>query len=125
MLHTCIRVLPSLPPPPQPPLQTCLRIYVLHISFIVFRFFQIRSIRKRLGWVVDYHPKVVPMISDKNKEIRYQWCKDFVKSGEDLDGLLFSDESTIWLENHATLAFRKKEDNGTLGMYMYFGIYCN
>jgi len=38
-----------------------------------------------------------------------KWCREVVKSKDDFSNLIFSDECTVQLEQHAKMCFRKKK----------------
>ena len=48
------------------------------------------------------------MIREPNKVKRLEWCLQQIESNDDLDDVIWSDESSIQLESHRRHAFRKK-----------------
>ena len=74
----------------------------------------IRRIRKELGWVVCV-PRTVPLITEQNKAHRLRFAKDVIASREILDGILFTDECTVWLQNNSVICFREIYKDGSKG----------
>ena len=66
----------------------------------------IKRCRKRLGWVVT-RPRYCQLIREGNKRKRLEWCIQCIINKEDFDDVIFSDESTVALERHGRITFRR------------------
>ena len=63
----------------------------------------IKRERRLLGWVAS-KPKYCQWVRDRNKQKRFDWCKEIISTGETFDNVIFSDECSIQL--HGRLCFR-------------------
>ncbi|XP_069052902.1 uncharacterized protein [Lepisosteus oculatus] len=72
----------------------------------------IRRVRRRLGWRYR-KTNTCPMIRLKNKEERLKQALQWIEQGEAFQDVLFTDETTVALEQFSTMAFCKK------GRYVY------
>ena len=61
--------------------------------------------RKNLGWTFHGN-RYCQLIREKNKERRVAWAREHLT--DDFDGVVWTDESMIQLENHRTFSYRKK-----------------
>ena len=66
----------------------------------------IKRARKDLGWVKS-KPKYCQLIRTANKEKRLEWCQRMLECKETFDDVIFSDESSVQLDHHGRLCFRK------------------
>ena len=68
----------------------------------------IRRARKDdLRWVKS-RPKYCQLIRSANKEKRLDWCKQMISDKEEFENVIWSDESSVQLDHHGRLCFRKK-----------------
>lgn len=47
------------------------------------------------------------MVRETNRVPRLAFAEDCIENGENFDDVIFTDESTIWLEQHGKICFRK------------------
>ena len=66
----------------------------------------IKRCRKRLGWVAT-KPRYCQLIRELNKDKRLEWCIQCRLDHEKFNDVIFSDESTVALEKHGRIVFRK------------------
>lgn len=66
----------------------------------------IKRCRKRLGWVAT-RPRYCQLIRESNKRKRLEWCIQCTLDEEDFSDVIFSDESTVALEKHGRIVFRR------------------
>lgn len=66
----------------------------------------IKRCRKRLGWVAT-RPRYCQLIRESNKDKRLEWCIQCHLDREKFNDVIFSDESTVALEKHGRIVFRK------------------
>ena len=66
----------------------------------------IKRCQKRLDWVVT-RPRYCQLIREANKHKRLEWCIQCVLDKEEFDDVIFSDESTVALERHGRITFRR------------------
>ena len=66
----------------------------------------IKRARKKLGWVKT-GPKYCQLVREKNRVDRLDFSERVHASGDDFKNVIFTDESSIWLEQHGKLCFRK------------------
>lgn len=59
------------------------------------------------GWR-KHGPKYFQAIREPNRVTRRVFCERLVETGEMFDDVIFTDESSIWLERHNKICFRKK-----------------
>ena len=68
----------------------------------------VKRARRELGWVAK-RTRYCALISTTNKEKRLDWCKSQQEKGDlEFEDVLWTDESTIQLESHRRVSFRKK-----------------
>lgn len=67
----------------------------------------IKRARWSLGWR-KRGPKYCQAVREANRVERLAFCERCEESGETFDDVLFTDESSIWLERHSKICFRKK-----------------
>ena len=73
----------------------------------------VKRARKHLGWVAT-RPKYSQLVRDANKEKRLTWCKEqLAKEDKSLD-VVFTDESSVQLDNHARICFLKQKQSRKL-----------
>ena len=68
----------------------------------------IKRARKDLGWVAT-RPKYSQLVREANKEKRLEWCRKQLAAQEKFQNVVFTDESSVQLDSHARLCFRKKK----------------
>ena len=66
----------------------------------------IKRCRKRLGWVAT-KPRYCQQIREANKTKRLEWCWKCIRENDYFDNVIFSDESTVALDKHGKLTFRR------------------
>ena len=54
------------------------------------------------------------MVREDNKLKRKRWCEEQIKNNEKFEDVIFTDESTVQLDHHGRLCFRKKKQPRTL-----------
>ena len=67
----------------------------------------IKRCRKDLGWVATA-PKYCQLIREQNKQKRLEWCWKCLNNDDHFEDVIFSDESTVALEKHGKLTFRRR-----------------
>ena len=67
----------------------------------------VKSVRWKLGWR-KHGPKYCQAIREANRVARLAFCERLEETGETFDDVVFTDESSIWLERHNKVCFRKK-----------------
>lgn len=63
--------------------------------------------RKKLGWT-RCGPRYCQMVREANRVARLQFAQECLDRGETFEDVIFTDESTIWLERHGKICFRKE-----------------
>ena len=63
--------------------------------------------RKKLGWTLS-GPKYCQLIRVPNQILRLEFCEKLLEANDTLDDIIFTDESTIMLDKHGKICFRKK-----------------
>lgn len=66
----------------------------------------LKRVRKKLGWKRS-GPKYCQMVRETNRIARLAFAEECSEAGETFDDVLFTDESTIWLEQHGKICFTK------------------
>lgn len=69
----------------------------------------IKRARKHLGWVAT-RPKYSQLVREANKQKRVEWCKKQQAANEKFENVIFTDESSVQLDSHARLCFRRKKE---------------
>ena len=67
----------------------------------------IKKVQWKLGWR-KHGPKYCQAIREPNRVARLAFCERLLETGEMFDDVIFTDESSIWLERHNKICFRKK-----------------
>ena len=67
----------------------------------------ITRVRNDLSWSFT-NARYCQAICEANKTKRLDWCSDRIKEKEMFDNVIFTDESTIQLQYHRRISFRKK-----------------
>ena len=65
-----------------------------------------RARKEDLGWIKS-KPKYCQLIRVANKQKRLDWCQQMLNDKETFDNVIFSDESSVQLDHHGRLCFRK------------------
>lgn len=66
----------------------------------------VKHTRKKLGWK-RCSPKYCQMVRETNRIARLAFAGECLETGETFDDVIFTDESTIWLEQHGKICFTK------------------
>ena len=66
----------------------------------------IRRVRKKLGWSWS-GTKYCQLIKDVNKPKRMEHCLKILSDGDDLEGIIFSDECSVAIERSTRRSFHK------------------
>ena len=67
----------------------------------------IKAARRRLGWKRT-GPKYCQVIREPNRVARLAFSERCVEAAETFDDVIFTDESSIWIERHSRICFRKE-----------------
>ena len=67
----------------------------------------IKSTRKKLGWVKS-GPMYCKIVKEANRIKRLAFCQKLLADKEKFDTVIFTDKSSIWMEQHGKLCFQKK-----------------
>lgn len=67
----------------------------------------VKRTRRKLGWK-QCGPKYCQMVRETNRVARLAFAEECIENGESFNDLIFTDESTIWLEQHGKICFRKE-----------------
>ena len=67
----------------------------------------VKRTRRKLGWK-QCGPKYCQMVRETNHVARLAFAEECIENGESFNDLIFTDESTIWLEQHGKICFRKE-----------------
>ena len=67
----------------------------------------IKRTRRKLGWK-RCGPKYCQMVRETNRVARLAFAEECIENEESFDDVIFTDESTIWLEQHGKICFRKE-----------------
>ena len=67
----------------------------------------VKAARKRLGWKKT-GPKYCQVIREANRIAQLAFCERCVEIGNTFDDVIFTDESSVWIERHGRLCFRKE-----------------
>lgn len=73
----------------------------------------IKRARKKLGWR-KCGPRYCQIVREANRVARLAFAQQCLDNNEDFDNVIFTDESTIWLERHGKVCFRKEGTPGKL-----------
>ena len=67
----------------------------------------IKSVCYKLGWRRT-GPKYCQVVCEANRVARLAFSERCLDEGENFDNVVFTDESSIWIERHSKVCFRKK-----------------
>ena len=67
----------------------------------------IKRCRQHLGWI-STTPRYCQLIREANKYKRYEFCMKCLRNDEYFENVIFSDESSVVLDKHGKVTFRKK-----------------
>ena len=73
----------------------------------------IKRARKKLGWR-KCGPRYCQIVREANRIARLAFAQQCLDNNEDFDNVIFTDESTIWLDRHGKVCFRKEGTPGKL-----------
>ena len=62
--------------------------------------------RRKLGWVRT-GSKYSQLIREANQIVRLEFARKCMEENEEFDDVIFTDESSIWMERHGKIYFRK------------------
>ena len=65
-----------------------------------------RARKYELGWIKS-RPKYCQLVRVANKQKRLEWCQQMLSNKETFENVIFSDESSVQLDHHGRLCFRK------------------
>lgn len=68
----------------------------------------IKKTRKKLGWTLS-GPKYCQLIREANQVARLEFCLELQRNNETFDDIIFTNESTIMMDKHGKICFRKKD----------------
>ncbi len=81
---------------------------VLQMSGISISLTTVKRCRRELGWTF-HGSRYCQMIREPNKVKRLEWCVQQMQESDDLEDVIWSDETSIQLESHRRYAFRKRD----------------
>ena len=67
----------------------------------------VKAARKRLGWKKT-GPKYCQAIREANHIARLAFCERCMEIGDTFDNVIFTDETSVWIERHGRLCFQKE-----------------
>jgi len=67
-----------------------------------------KSLIEKAGFTSD-KPRYAQMVRGPNTEARVLFCKNLVDSNDNMNDIIFTDESTIQLHNNKTTCYRLKD----------------
>ena len=73
----------------------------------------IKGARKKLGWR-KCRPRYCQIVREANRNACLAFEQQCLDNNEDFGSVIFTDESTIWLEHHGKVCFRKEGTHGKL-----------
>lgn len=68
---------------------------------------KLKRLRKKLGWV-QTGTKYCQLIREANRAKRLEFCLRCLDDNEQFDNVIFTDECSVHMENHAKICFRRK-----------------
>lgn len=74
---------------------------------VSFSLSKVKRLRYNLGWIAS-GTKYCQLIRDANKEKRVAFCKKCLEENDQFQDVIFTDECSVLMENHATITFRRK-----------------
>jgi len=66
----------------------------------------LRRIRKELGWV-QCRTEFRPQVRIANQDKRVEFCQRMLAAKDRFDDVIFTDESSVQLESHSRIVFKK------------------
>ena len=76
---------------------------------IRFSLSTLKTIRRKLGWIRS-GPKYCQLIREANQVQRLEFVQRCLANREEFDDVIFTDESSIWMERHGKICFRRKNE---------------
>lgn len=73
----------------------------------------IKRARRKLGWVKS-GPRYCQLVKEKNRLLRLSFAENCQSTKDNFENVVFTDESSIWLERHGKLCFRRVNQPGKL-----------
>ncbi|XP_057295853.1 uncharacterized protein LOC130624292 [Hydractinia symbiolongicarpus] len=67
----------------------------------------IRQARQKIGWTLT-GPRYCQLVRVPNQVLRLEFCQKLLRTNEQFEDVIFTDESTIMMDNHGKICFRKK-----------------
>lgn len=74
---------------------------------------KVKRLRRAIGWTITRN-RYCQLIREANHAKRLEWCLKCLETGETFDNVVFTDESSIEMESHGPLTFRKEGQQGRL-----------
>ena len=68
----------------------------------------IKAARRKIGWIRT-GPRYCQAVREPNRLARLAFAQKCIQEVETFDNVIFTDESSIWMERHGKLCFRKKD----------------
>ena len=68
---------------------------------------KIKRLRRNLGWV-STATKYCQLIREPNRDKRQEFCEKCLQDNEQFDDVIFTDECSVFLENHSKISFHRK-----------------
>ena len=73
---------------------------------IKFGISTIKQARRKAGWVKT-RPNYCQLVREKNRVDRLNFCLKVQETNDQFEDVVFTDESSVWMEQHGKLCFRK------------------
>lgn len=73
----------------------------------------IKRTRRKLGWIKT-GPRYCQQVREHNRVNRLAFAQRCIANNEQFDDVIFTDESSIWLERHGKICFRKIGEPGKM-----------
>ena len=73
----------------------------------------IRRYRDKLGWTLS-GPRYCQLIREENRVKRLEFVEKCLRDKDNFDDVIFTDESTVMMDNHGRICFRKKNRKAQL-----------
>ena len=95
-------------------------VFTVDLQKLIFHHFSltvsittIKRARKKLGWVKS-GVRYCQLVTEKNRIKRLEFARECLARGDDFSNVIFTDESSIWLERHAKVCFRRHDQPAKL-----------
>ena len=67
---------------------------------------KIKRIRRKLGWL-STGTKYCQLVKEVNRAKRFEFCQRCIDTGENFDNVIFTDQCTVAMEQHARITFHR------------------